>query len=366
MVQMKLLAANLYHNSSTQLSIGCGPCPDKDVCGGLSTSEILFDCTSLCHECNGNGGLHLESKFICRHNFEDYINRHMEVGGWYLDNIPRSKPKNYPKLPLVIPLSYGSSKRFFRLNTPVIAIPFEKIFDHATGLLKYKTRESLADYFGFNSTSKIVITGVGKDGPIERYWSLRTHSQLPQQLARLRPDLVTVPNYSLFVDVPRWDNLYAIKRIAICWNELVRSGIATSLHVNARTDVDWERWTEFISARDEVRSIAYEFATGPACIERGKWHTEKLIELACKVNRPLQLVIRGGYYYLRELANVFDLTFIDTTSFLKTAKRKRLEWFPEQKKHWRAAPTVSDELLDSLLLDNVVQFSNMLTHYVRN
>jgi len=32
-----------------------------------------------------------------------------------------------------------------------------------------------------------------------------------------------------------------MKRIAICWSELASCGIAASLHLNARTDRDWER-----------------------------------------------------------------------------------------------------------------------------
>src|SRR5207249_4165551 len=53
---------------------------------------------------------------------------------------------------------------------------------------------------------------------------------------------------SMFLDVPRWDNLHNMKRIALCWSELVSRGLPTSLHLNARTDRDWERWIEFIGA----------------------------------------------------------------------------------------------------------------------
>src|SRR5205814_6503726 len=192
--------------------------------------------------------------------------------------------------------------------------------------------------------AKLLISGVGQDRVIEYYWSHRKAAELPDQLAQLKPALITVPNYSLFLAVPREDNLYSRKRIAICWDELVRSKIPTSLHVNARTDHDWERWTEFVGERDEIRSIAYEFATGPACLERGKWHTEKLIGLANEVGRDLQIVLRGGYYYLRDISEAYaEVVFIDTSSYVKTMKRKRLEWTPCEKKHWRSAKTENGE-----------------------
>jgi hypothetical protein len=132
--------------------------------------------------------------------------------------------------------------------------------------------------------------------------------------------------------------------------------------VNARTDTDWERWTAFVAERDEVRSIAYEFATGPACIERGKWHAEKLVRLASEVGRDLQIVLRGGYYHLEQISAAFsEVVFIDTSSFMKTMKRRRLDWTPGEKKHWRSARTEKGEPLDELLQKNVDTFRAMIS-----
>jgi len=236
------------------------------------------------------------------------------------------------------------------------------LFDHSNGRLKFSKKEDVARSFGFDASAKLLISGVGQDRVIEYYWSHRLAAEIPEQLSLLQPALVTVPNYSLFLGVPREDNLYSMKRIAICWDELVRSEVPASLHVNARTDRDWERWTEFIGERDEVRSIAYEFATGPACMERGKWHAQKLIKLACEVGRDLQIILRGGYYYLREISQAFSETvFLDTSSYVKTMKRRRLDWTPGEKKHWRSAMTASGEPLDTLLQRNADTFSVMLS-----
>jgi len=232
--------------------------------------------------------------------------------------------------------------------------------------LKFCTKKDLACSFGFDPSAKLVISGVGRDRVIEYYWTHRKAADLPNQLAQLKPALITVPNYSLFIGVPREDNLYSMKRIAICWDELARSSIPTSLHVNARTDHDWERWTEFVGERDEIQSIAYEFATGPACLERGKWHTEKLIRLANEVGRNLQIVLRGGYLYLKEISEAFtEVVFIDTTSYVKTMKRKRLDWKPGQRKHWRSAKTQNGEPVDELLQENTEIFRAMLSFQIQ-
>lgn len=53
--------------------------------------------------------------------------------------------------------------------------------------------------------------------------------------------MVTTPNYSLSIDQPRWDDLHSLKRIAIVHEEFLNEGLPAALHVNARTDKDWER-----------------------------------------------------------------------------------------------------------------------------
>jgi hypothetical protein len=244
-------------------------------------------------------------------------------------------------------------------------VPLERLFDSNTGLLRFENRKAVADYFGFASSAKLIISGVGPDRGIENYWSIRKFARLPEQLAKIKPDIVTGPNYSLFIDVPRWDNIYNMKRIAICWHELVSAGVPACLHVNARTDFDWERWTDFVSARKEIVSIAYEFATGAACIKRGEWHAAKLIELAKNVGRDLQLIQRGGFYFLKEISKAYSsVVFIDTTSFVRTTKRKKLEWTPGQKNRWCASPTEKGEPLDSLLLSNLETYSRMISHFI--
>jgi hypothetical protein len=207
----------------------------------------------------------------------------------------------------------------------------------------------------------LIINGVSEDQPIEDYWTHRRATALPESLGALEPALVTAPNYSVFTNVPRWDDMFSIKRIAICWSELVAARIPASLHLNARTDKDWQRWIDFVDEHKEVTSVTFEFATGAAVKERGRYHIQKLLLLAEKVHRDLQLVVRGGYIYLKELTDAFnEVVFIDTTSFIKTVKRKRLDWIPGEKKHWRSSLTVKNSPLDDLLKHNVRTYAAMV------
>jgi hypothetical protein len=201
-----------------------------------------------------------------------------------------------------------------------------------------------------------VFSGVSKDRPLEAYWEHRRAANIPEQLRDLNPDLITAPNFSLFLDAPRWDNLQNMKRIAICWNELTAQHLPTSLHLNARTETDWQRLTAFVAEREEVQSVAFEFATGAAG-SRGEWHVEKIVEMATKVRRPLQIVIRGGLQYLSSLYPAFaQIVFIDTTPFMKTIKRQRAYLKTNERLKWQKHAT---ESLDTLFQHNVDECSKL-------
>jgi hypothetical protein len=65
-----------------------------------------------------------------------------------------------------------------------------------------------------------------------------------------------------------------MKHIGLSWAELTSGGVPTALHINARTDHDYARWTRFIAERPEVAVLAFEFGAGyPSHID---WQVEHL------------------------------------------------------------------------------------------
>jgi hypothetical protein len=154
--------------------------------------------------------------------------------------------------------------------------------------------------------------------------------------------------------------MHNMKRILICWSELVGAGLPASLHINARTDRDWERYLEFIGEREEVRSIAVEFGTGLARRDRGRWYANKLLWLAHQVSRELHIVLRGGVKYLGEISDAFgSVTLLDTSSFVRSMNRRRLEWQPGNTRVWRSLQMKETEPLDDLLQFNVARVAAM-------
>src|SRR3546814_10005388 len=124
--------------------------------------------------------------------------------------------------------------------------------------------------------ARLVVSGVARDKKIERYWAAKDRPAMLQQLAALDIALITPPNYSVLTDVPRTDNLHAMKRILMATVEMMQAGLPTALHANARTERDFERWGELIAERPEIQYLAFEFATGAGRGERLDWHVAQL------------------------------------------------------------------------------------------
>ncbi len=346
----------IYHDSSVPVSLGCKPCGELEICGGLQTAEGIHNCLSFC-KCAEQS----DCPYVCPRKLEDFLNREREIGGFTLRNIPTALRLRFPSLPSFTPHIYSRSRRDKKFSTAAISIPLGNLFYRKTGLPKYHSKAEVADAFGFEPGTLLIINGVSEDQPIEDYWRHRKATNLVDCFSRLEPALITVPNFSVFTNVPRWDDLYSIKRIALCWAEFMMAGIPASLHLNARTDMDWMRWTEFISDHQELRSVTFEFATGAAHKDRADYHVQKLIELAGSVPQDLQLLVRGGLRYLKQFDAAFaECVFIDTGSYVKTMKRRKLDWAPGQKKHWRSAKTPKEWPLDDLLAFNVQTTASMV------
>lgn len=331
------------------MSIGCVDCPDRRSCGGLQVEANLYNCLDLC--CGNIDGCDV----VCRNKPHDFAQRVREIDGFGLENVPRSASVAVPDLPNVIPwLSHGGSRgaRFSEANA--VSIPLYKVIHRRDGEARYANADELAQTFGLSRSTRFVFTGTAFDPPLERWWSLGPgRLDAIRGLKALNPALVTVPNFSLFVDQPRWDDMHNMKRIAVVHEEFLREGVAAALHLNARTDKDYERWRDYLHSRPEVTHVAFEFATGASSVERMRWHADQLVALAVAAGRPLHLVLRGGTGVLSRLVSAYQkVTIIDTSTFLRTMKRRRAMLTPSGALSWVQTSTGPERLLDSLFLRN--------------
>jgi hypothetical protein len=329
-------------------SLGCRACPEYARCGGIHTDAGVYDCNDLCNCPDEN-----KCDLVCRSRPEYFVQRVREVGGLDLDSVPRAALTAPPSLPKVIPFIDHKYSRNGTSHSPVVGLPLYRVVDMAKGKLHIRSRDELADRFHISADAMIVLSGVDKDRYIERWWHLPNREEILGALRMLGIGLLTTPNYSVLTDVPRTDNLYAIKRIALTWTEMANAGLPAALHVNARTERDYVNWARLIAERDEIAALAFEFATGCGRPERIDWHVDQLCNLALKIGRPMTLVVRGGGSRLHTLRQHFSgVTLLETESFSRTLRRRRAWISAEGKLRWAKSPTPVGAALDDLFAHN--------------
>ncbi len=348
----------LAHDETRYMpSLGCLGCPQAQICGGLRIREPLFDCLDLC--C----GVPARCDRVCLRN-PDYVDRVREIESYSLDTIPRTAEFAYPALPSSAPMLFHPSRRTGLAAANAIALPLARMYQRRTGMPRYCSPEALRNAFRIRAGTPIILSGTDHDASIERWWGLGEAARRAtiRSLKDCSVALVTVPNYSLFSNVPRWDDLHAMKRIALIHYEFLSEGLPAALHVNGRTDTDFLRWTEYIAARPEIKVISYEFATGPGRAARIDLHVRWLCDLAAQVPHPLHLIVRGGIDKLPALRKRFhQVTFIDTASFMKTMMRQKATLQNGNRLAWSSTPTQRDEPLDALLAHNIASVEAVLT-----
>ena len=340
---------SLWHVSKQHsLSLGCQGCFFRPDCGGLEVEANVFYCTDFCR-CKDRAACDT----VCPNNPMPLVARLQEVRGLKLDNVPQAAHLTHHSLPASIPLISHGSLRKEPLASPAVALPLAHMVNFASGQVKFATRQALLEEFHLRGNVRIVLTGTDRDKYLERWWALVDRDSVIQDLIKLGIVLVTAPNFSLFNDVPRLDNLYNVKRIALTWSEIQTGGLPCALHLNARTDQDWHCWTRFLAVHSEVDTVAVEFGTGAGYGTRTAWHVEQLIQLAERVARPLRLIVRGGVQVLPRLSQAFSsVTLIDSRPFFKTVRRQRAVLI-DGRLRWQKAPTDPGAPLDQLLRHNI-------------
>ncbi len=331
-------------------ALGCRDCKDFGICGGLHTEAGVFlDCRDLC-TCKDKS----KCDMVCRFNPSHFIARVREIDGFEFGDVSHLAELPLPALPFVVPFIHHKYRRVSTISEPVMAISLYELVNLGTGELHVRTREELAQRFLVPPGASIIVSGVGKDPAVERWWELEDRSKLIAQLRELGITVITTPNYSVFTDVPRTDNLHAMKRIFMVWAEFASAGLPAALHLNARTEYDYQRWADLIRERPEIGVVAFEFATGCGRGERIEFHAAQLVLLARRVGRPLDIIVRGGLRVLPQLNQAFRrVTLLETDAFTRTHRRRRAYLNEAGRLRWAAWPTDAEAPLDELLAHNI-------------
>lgn len=345
-------ARALSHDATRYFeALGCASCKDRDHCGGLNIPGGLLNCYAQC--C----GIPQACNWICRNN-PGFVRHVQSIRGFDLGNVRVTNANKPPPLPDVIPLLYHGYRRQQQLALPAAAIKLVQLFDRRDGRVRFRDRGALTRHFVLAPDTMLIASGVDNDPAIERWWAIGAHARR-DVIASLRACgivLVTCPNYSLCLDWPRTGDLAAMKRIALCYEEFAEAGLSAALHVNGRTDFDFDRWAAFLAKHPSITHLSYEFTTGAGRQARRDLHIGWLATLPARAGRPLDLIVYGDGGVAHELASHYrSVTWIETNSFIKAVHRQKAARSGNGQLKWDRSLTPMNAPIDDLVAHNIAE-----------
>lgn len=330
-------------NARFEPALGCQECFARNECGGLYTPGRL-DC--FCNNCTPE-----KCTYLCPRS-KSFLPVWRDTCGIIITtNYLR---QDQTRLPAYIPLIQHGNKRAIPLKVPWAALT---TFDvtrrdkRLDDMIRDPAR--LRAKFQLEPTTALVLASIAPDRELEAYWKDRHHRRLVDGIDTIRPAHVIAPNFSLFQDVPRFDNLANIKRSLLCAEEFSKAGLSVIPYVAGITATDWERWADFLKEHGAITMVCKEFQTGGRKKAVGTWHTQHLYELQQRLGRELHVVAVGGQRQRRNLRPLGGLTIIDSHPFMRTMHRRRLT-----PTGWETTPTPPNAPLDDLLAHNITAYAN--------
>lgn len=343
-------------------SPSCVGCQWLTECGGFHSGRLVGNCfEETCCEFTGKEKRRCNAVCPYKDDFDEWLK---DTKGLRFDDLP---PFSQPDLdlPVYIPVIDHRSRRTEALDWPVVSLNTYNVMRIRSG--SHKKYEAVADNprglrdaFLLGADTKIILRGIAKDPPLERYWENRLAADAPQQLARLDIYAAIGPNFSGFLDLPRTDHLYNRRRHLICLHELHLAGLTTIPHLDAVMPGDWRFWQGFLEANSSIRVVAIEFQTGNKNPIEGRKTIDHLATMQAQIDRPLHPIIVGGAQFVEYVAARFErFSLIDSDPFAKTMHRSYFD-LSAGKQSWRQGFTLYDQPLDDYLIENIRDYSSWI------
>jgi hypothetical protein len=336
-------------------NVPCRTCEFFKTCGGIQTDRPLLDCF---HEtcCKKN-----DCDRLCP-NTDNFLPLLREVNGDLNVDSLGPFPQATIALPRYIPVIDHGYRRKQPLDWPFVAIDTYEIFKNKKG--KYEaiaeTPEGLREAFKLSPATRIVLRGVASDPPLEEYWEFHRTARPAEQLAKLGISLAVGPNFSMFLNVPRTDNLFNRKRHLMCLSELAAAGISVAPHLGANTPADWQFWGAYLKKHLSIFYVAMEFETGNRTPKEGRKAIHDLANLQQSLGRELHPLLIAATQFADLAARNFErFTLIDSNPFLKTMFRRGFDPAAVGSR-WVKSSTPNGMPLDDLLLENISRYSRFV------
>lgn len=344
-MQQKSYVPPTSRPQTTEAALGCPDCFLFSQCGGTYASGV-FDCLAFC--CNTPS----TCTFVCPKS-KRFVEVVRDTGGLVLNQRWHIRQRT-TTLPHYVPCIQHGSSRMKRLNWPLVVVPTCEVTRRREK--PCETPAQIRTAFKLRRDARIILSSIDEDRELENFWHVKTARSLAERLAGLEIDHIIAPNFSLPLEIPRFDNIANIRRSLVCAEEFSKVGMSVIPYVAGVTEHDWHFWEGFLREHSEISIIAKEFQTGPSNNDVAMWHVRHLLRLQERIKRGLHVVAVGGRRHLKHLIQFSGITITDSNPFMKTC----LRFVISDSGHWENHPTDPEAPLDQLLLRNITQYGEMV------
>jgi hypothetical protein len=314
-------------------------------CGGLAKvgeSASMLGCFEPCAGCVGGS----RCTFTCPSR-TDFIRRVSAAGMLLPIAHPRFPKFEASALPRYLTVIQGGVYFERPVKLSFAALNLAEVFhgDKAQGISfgrRVLTRESVRKEWGLASDSKILLSGVSKDQPLECLWSNHQSVELAAQVAALGVAGVTAPNFTFWKEKPRFHNMWNRRRMLKMCERFAAAGVPVIPHINSTHPADWDFWFQYLREHPELVAVCLEFRTGNRRFEVRDRKIAALYDLRERLGREIHPIITGNIEAASLVGQYFLFyTAVDSTPVIKTIKRQRMVVTNDKIAMWRTAPVAA-------------------------
>lgn len=267
-------------------AVDCESCPALSRCGRscnfCGTRNHAEHTADGCDRCGTNPWLRMDTRAEVMQS----------LGGLGFDwprPLVHSDPVDLPDHLPVLVQGYSD-----QVDIPWVALHLGRVIGDAGAAVTAKHRGDVRAAYGLGPRTRIALEGYVEDRVLEGLWANRR--TIIGDLAQMDLDVVLAPNFSVWSDAPRFEQLVQIRRAFAMYHEMVEAGLRVIPDVSfSMFEPDGRLWAQWINDQPGLHAISL-FCGGRRLHADRRAHRESIEDVALlheAVHADVSFVIGG-------------------------------------------------------------------------
>ena len=300
---------------SNACGLDCGMCPALARCGGKSNFCLL----GRCADCSESALMRMD----VRRSVIDHLGS--------LDLAWPRAVTHHQRVDLPVHLPVLVQAYADPLDLPWVALHAGRVFGLAGNAPTPKHRRSLRDVYRLAPRTRLALEFYVEDRVLEGVWAHRR--QLIPELRDIGFDLILSPNFSVWRDHSRFEQLVQQRRSFAFYHELREAGLPAIPDVGwSLFEPDGRLWAEWINGQPDLRAVSIFCGGRKIHAERRAFReTAEDIAIFHRAVRPEVVFVLGGIHAperllaLRQAAPGRQLVICNGMAYALAQRRRLLD-----------------------------------------